>query len=348
MSSKINAKIVADSISEQGHRITTFVLTYPRIIHAEVMTHRLFSRNAASSRAIPFKKMMETVTNDPFVPIAWQKDHKGMQGSKYETDPYYIEQNKHYWLKALEMSASSMNVINMTNKVTKQLCNRLLEPFQWYTCLVTVTELENFYNLRCPKLYHAANGNTYNSIKDWNKVDPEIQYEGLSCLHPENSSQAEIHIQALAEAMWDQQQESIPQLLAPGEWHIPFGDKFDISKLKELEEKYNTKDRTKLAIKIATARAARLSYMTFDGEIDYTKDIQLHDILLNSKHMSPFEHCARVMTTEEYPEFIKGRCYREEWNQNYIEIPEEIEGWCNNFKGFIQYRYLIENGKYTS
>ena len=74
---KISARIVADSVSPQGHRITTFVLTYPRMIHSEVMTHRLFSRNAASSRAIPFKRMMEDVENDPFIPIAWQKDHKG-------------------------------------------------------------------------------------------------------------------------------------------------------------------------------------------------------------------------------------------------------------------------------
>ena len=88
---KISAKIVADSIDPRGNRITTFVLTYPRFIHAELLTHRLFSRNAASSRAIPFKKMVEDIENDPFIPIAWQKDHKGMQGVEYITDPAKID-----------------------------------------------------------------------------------------------------------------------------------------------------------------------------------------------------------------------------------------------------------------
>ena len=71
----INAKIVADSINAEGKRITSFILTYPRFIHSELMTHRVFSRNSASSRAIPFNKMVEMVETDPFIPIAWQKEH---------------------------------------------------------------------------------------------------------------------------------------------------------------------------------------------------------------------------------------------------------------------------------
>ena len=73
MATKISAKILADSISPQGMRITSYLLTYPRFIHAELMTHRLFSRNSASSRAIPFEKMVKMVQEDPFIPIAWQK-----------------------------------------------------------------------------------------------------------------------------------------------------------------------------------------------------------------------------------------------------------------------------------
>ena len=70
---KIEAKIITDSISPQGNRITTFLLTYPRFIHSELMTHRVFSRNSASSRAIPFEKMVKMIEEDPFIPIAWQK-----------------------------------------------------------------------------------------------------------------------------------------------------------------------------------------------------------------------------------------------------------------------------------
>ena len=88
---KIEAKIVADSINQQGCRIITFLLTYPRFIHSELMTHRMFSRNSASSRAIPFEKMVKMVEEDPFIPIVWQKSHKKMQSTEYLTDEHDIE-----------------------------------------------------------------------------------------------------------------------------------------------------------------------------------------------------------------------------------------------------------------
>ena len=107
------------------------------------------------------------------------------------------------------------------------------------------------------------------------------------------------------------------------------------SELKELAKKYIGNDsvdaQNQFMLKIATARCARLSYMTFDGEIDYEKDIKLHDKLLESKHASPMEHCARAMNNAEYESFYKGQ----------IGLGGE-SGWCNNFRGFIPYRYLIE------
>ena len=113
------------------------------------------------------------------------------------------------------------------------------------------------------------------------------------------------------------------------------------SELIQLANRYIGNDsleaQNQIMLKIATARCARLSYMTFDGEIDYEKDIQLHDRLLADGHMSPFEHCARAMTNLEYRNFTKTTPYPDENGHT------ESEGWCNNFKGFIQYRYLIEN-----
>ncbi len=357
---KINARIVADSISPQGNRITTFVLTYPRIIHAEVMTHRLFSRNAASSRAIPFKTMVKSIMDDPFIPIAWQKDHKGMQGTEY-FNPKLIPGDglPSLWLKGRNEAVEIAQRLHSSGHgVTKQLCNRLLEPFLWYTNLVTVTELENFYELRCPKYkVTGIGGGPARSRKDWLK-----RMKFSSALHPSqypkteedwwklSESGAEIHIQALAESMWDARNESTPKKLKAGDWHIPFGDTFSIEKLNELQFKnfgnvLNYYDHYK--IKIATARCARLSYMTFDGDIDYQKDIELHDMLLQSKHFSPFEHCAKVMTNKEYHDFIKGRTDIETSN-GFTITTEDQRGWCNNFKGFIQCRYLIENGIITN
>src|SRR5580700_11421431 len=96
--SKITATIVADSINTQEDRITSLLLTYPRIIHSEFMTHRMLSRNAASSRAIPTKRLIETVINDPFIPIAFQKQHTGMQGIEYFTNNIDINNRKTAWL----------------------------------------------------------------------------------------------------------------------------------------------------------------------------------------------------------------------------------------------------------
>jgi thymidylate synthase ThyX len=376
----ISAKIVADSVNPQGDRITSFILTYPRFIHSELMTHRMFSRNSASSRAIPFKKMIKMVEEDPFIPIAWQKDHKGMQGTEYLNGNSEQQLLINKWLEARDLAVQQAKLLNNSN-VTKQLCNRLLEPFMWHTVLVTATSYENFFELRLPsyKFYKTS----YPSKKDWIEKYNLLSSNGEHNIEllPKipstieewlqiNQSQAEIHIQVLAEAMWDVRNESTPKQLQAGQWHIPFGDNMDFSKF-DFPDYPTSSKMIKLwndsKIKIATARCARVSYMTFDGEINYEKDIKLHDHLLESYHMSPLEHCTRAMSNEEYYSFIKGQypIGKDEWGIiNYEHYPfkfkemfpgelyeftgpnprnPDIYGWCNNFKGFIQYRYLIEN-----
>lgn len=185
----IEAKVIADSKSVRGERLTTFLLTFPRIILSEFNTHRMFSRNSASSRAIPFKKMVESVETNPFIPIAWQKDHKGMQGTEYLTDELSIQFAKSNWLTARDWAVKSAKSLNSTDNgyeaITKQLCNRLLEPFMWHTVICTATDYENFFKLR----------------------DHEA---------------AEIHIQELARRMKEAMNESTPKVLHTGEWHIPF------------------------------------------------------------------------------------------------------------------------------
>lgn len=203
MTSKINAVILADSINEHGNRITTFDLTFPRFILAELATHRVFSMNSASSRAIPFEKMKEMVMNNPFIPIAWQKDHKGMQGEEYFTSVDDIHRNERKWLAARTYAVNSAKYLNMGFPedekgigVTKQLCNRLLEPFMWHSVILTGTDFENFFNLR---------------------------------IHPA----AEIHINELAKCMKEAMNSNEPTLLQEGEWHLPMSsDAPDNDKLK--------------------------------------------------------------------------------------------------------------------
>jgi hypothetical protein len=146
--SRISAQVIADSLNPYEKRITTMVVTFPRIILAEFNTHRMFSRNSASSRAIPFEKMVKSVEENPFVPIAWQKDHKGMQGSEYETGSG-IDANISSWLSARNKAVEVAEELS-SGGCTKQLCNRLLEPFMWHTVLCTATEFSNFFELRCP------------------------------------------------------------------------------------------------------------------------------------------------------------------------------------------------------
>ena len=316
----IKAEIIADSLNEYGQRLTTFVLVFPRIVLAEFNTHRMFSRNSASSRAIPFEKMLKMVKENPFIPIRWMKDHKGMQGIEYFEEKDTINQLRNYWLHARDEAVNWAEGLSNIG-LTKQIVNRLLEPFMWHTCICTSSEWQNFFALR------AEHG-------------------------------AEIHIQQLAYDMLEAYNTSTPKLLKGGEWHIPFGDTIGATdeKWRELEwaisgdEKISwgpggfEKAVEEARVQIATARCARVSYLNFEGKDDYEADIRLHNTLLKSGHMSPFEHCARAMSAKEYD--VYGATTGELYNTG---IPRLEFGWCGNFNGFIQYRKMIagENKKDT-
>jgi hypothetical protein len=379
-------EILADSKNPQGDRITTMKITFPRFILAEFNTHRMFSRNSASSRAIPFKKMVQMVEENPFIPIAWQKDHKGMQGTEYfkpneQHQGWFGDSRTNEvafraaWLEARNWAITAAMGFHKSD-VTKQLCNRLLEPFMWHTVIVTASEFSNFFNLRCPQyLYDYEDSPIYfKSKKDWvnyyngsqgykegnkefTKVENLTDLEWLQI----NQSQADIHIQAIAELMWDTMNESTPKQLQAGEWHIPFGDNFDNDGgqfVQYLMKKWQNKQAPTDGnlwerIKIATARCARISYETLgdNPKIDYEADIKLHDILVQNGHASPLEHCAKAMSNDEYVSYFNGKS-NENWDTDLVtddtyEISAQFDnsklGWCRNFKGFIQYRYLIEN-----
>lgn len=322
----IQAKVIADSKAWTGQRLTTMIVTFPRFILAEFNTHRVFSRNSASSRAIPFAKMVKMVQENPFIPIAWQKDHKGMQGTEYHTDTKVQEAT---WLEAKDCAVRiAQNLNNQDCNVTKQLCNRLLEPFMWHTIIVSATEWENFFELRCPK--YEIDGISYRSKKDAQTHDIKrvAHYEQPHWLKA-NKGQSEIHMMALAEAMWDAYNESVPKELQPGEWHIPFGDNIDYVKKGYTSDglDYDDSNNIEDVIKIATARCARISYQTLgdDPKVDYNADIRLHDMLAQSGHWSPFEHCA-----QSAPVGLKGIIVSAGKGRNFGS-------------SFIQYRAMMEN-----
>lgn len=260
------ARIICDSISPRNERLTTFIVTGPRFILAEINTHRDFSRNAASSRAIPVKRMLAAVMENPAMPVWWGLNEPGMVANaelddtvkrhRYATDEYGNnrdhestdrEHAKRLWLAARDSAVGWVQEM-LNVGLHKQVANRCLEPWAHVTDLITATDWDNFYALRA----HPA-------------AQPEFRELAFKMLDCHNASRpAPRHV---------------------GEYHIPFGDQMPDGLTQEQR------------IKVAVARAARLSYLTFEGEIDVAKDYALHDQLLTAGHMSPFEHVASVAAT---------------------------------------------------
>lgn len=178
------ARVLAHSVSaESGVEVATLEVKMHRFVLAEFNTHRVFSRNSASSRAIPFHKMLERVTDDPAVPLVWATEQKGMQGGAPLDDPEDIGDARRYWLEAKNEAVEAAKRLS-TLGVHKSICNRLLEPFMWHTVVVTSTEWDNFFKQRCSPL-----------------AQPEIR--------------------AAAEVMRDALQQSAPTTIRMGEWHTP-------------------------------------------------------------------------------------------------------------------------------
>jgi len=285
----ISTKIVADSISSSDVRIITMQLEYPRFIHSELMTHRVFSRNAASSRAIPVKKMLEQVEKNPAMPVWWGKNQPGMQAR--EELEYWEPKNersfngmdidkvwqcsprdeaKAEWLAAAKSAIKHAERLDRIG-AHKQIVNRILEPWQWMQTIITATEWHNFYALR---------------------------------LHPD----AQPEFKALAETMWEAKDNSTPTLLEFGQWHLPYVNIEDYllggglaSTIEEMK-------------KWSTARCARVSYLNHDKTNPIAeKDIALADQLRTSGHFSPFEHQATPMPGGGmYANFKGWRSYRYE------------------------------------
>lgn len=138
------AKVIADSVSAAGKRIVTLELCYQRFIHSEVMTHRVFSRNAMSSRAIPVAKMIEQVRSQPAMPLHWGANRPGMRAHEEVKDK---EMAADLWCRAAACAADIADQMNAIG-LHKQVANRILEPFQWMRTIVTATEWDNFFELR--------------------------------------------------------------------------------------------------------------------------------------------------------------------------------------------------------
>jgi hypothetical protein len=255
----ITVKVIAHSRHAGSPDLITLQMRYPRMIHAEFMTHRVFSRNASSSRAIPVERMIQDVIDDPVMPVAWGSNKPGMQAGEEIRNPVAVPEVNAYGEPFYQMLRPEYAWLSARNRAVevarafakagyhKQIVNRLLEPFGHISVVCTATDWDNFFELRC---------------------------------HPD----ADPTIRALAEAMRDAiaGSEGIRPI---GNWHLPYVSEYELSAIRPF-------DGEKLAM-ISAARCARVSYLNHDGSNpDIEKDLALADRLLRSKHMSPFEHQA--------------------------------------------------------
>jgi thymidylate synthase ThyX len=261
-----DCKIIADSVAGNGVRLTTFEVTYPLIIHAEIMTHRVFSRNVASNRAIPVKKLIASVQENPFVPERFPKNQAGMQNAEWlEGDNAAAAEAQ--WLYARDQAVKFAESLQ-TLDVHKQISNRLLAPFLWTTAVITATEWDNFWSLRC---------------------------------HP----MAQPEIQKIAYMMADAYKAGEPQPLGGGAWHLPYISTDTIYEIAgELYQEGKSNDEVHDAIiKVSIGRCARVSYLNHGEGNPWRKDLELAERLISSKHMSPTEH---VATPETIADFYDG------------------------------------------
>lgn len=336
-----DVQVITDSKCDWGHRLTTVKATFPRYLLAEFNTHKMISKNSASSRAIPAVKLIESVRKNPYIPEKWMKDHKGMQGTEYFNDPIAIEVNRNFWQNAIDVNtALSWDLNGEGRGVSKQISNRLLEPFMYHTTLMSATEWENFFALRA----HGA---------------------------------AEDNFQKTAFMILDAINISEPKLLKEGEWHLPFIDKDiteedwnEIGKDMSLIEVVSMGKEGKS--RVSSAKCAGISYVIVgeDGkEESYTKLLKRFTSLSTNGHWSPMEHPARVMYEREYfnctKSFIISRTeYETSYEPNHVRgehtytadftTMEEFSqvkiteyGWLGNYRGFQQYRKMFPNENRT-
>ena len=279
----ITAKVIAHSRASGAPDLITIEARYPRLIHSELLTHRVFSRNASSSRAIPIEKMIQSVIDDPAMPVAWGSNKPGMQAGDEIEETFWARET---WLNARDAAVEHARAMANLG-LHKQIVNRVIENFGHITTLITSTEWSNFFDLRC---------------------------------HPD----ADPTMRALAEAMRDAIEMSVPRVVESGEYayrhHLPYFNDNDSGELATRGYDAGEKLFMESAMMISAARCARVSYLNHDGSApDIDKDLALARRLLDSKHMSPFEHQAR------------------------LSDPENMDTWLwGNLRGWDQHRKMIE------
>lgn len=302
----VTAEIIADSISEDGVRITTFELDYPRIVHAELMTHREFSRNASSSRAIPTQLTIDRVMSDPAMPSHFGKNQSGMQdaGEHFELINGYTAQE---WWALAGLSAAKFAQGFTDAGYHKQISGRGLETYSNIKVVVTSTSYDNWFWLRYCEM-----------------ADPTIK--------------------VLSNVMLSAYKDSTPRLLTSGEWHVPYyfdGYWSDVGTGLDVHG-HTLAD----ALKISSSCSAQVSYRKCDDTLEKAVGLYDRLVGAEKVHASPFEHQGTPIQSynEQYGELtVNSMIYPKSWEQGITHVDRNGVFHSGNFTGWIQHRQLIPN-----
>ena len=298
MTTNTHARILADSITTNGNRLTTFEIRLPKVLLSEINTHRAFSRNYSSSRAIPTTKFVEI---DSFRPTRWLKNQAGMVAKDEEV--YNPTATKLVWEQAIEASKEYSNLLADFG-LHKQWANR---PNDWHSIakgVVSATEWNNFL---------------------WLRADSAAQPE----------------MQELAEQIKELLAESQPQVLQPGEWHLPYvKTQRDLFELLRYYDNNNVELSEEDAITYSMACCAAVSYRTENIGLEKANDIYKKLFTGAKVHASPSEHIATPM---QLPSTLNEKLEYMVATEGVTHLDRYQNLWSGNFKGFIQFRQLIAN-----
>jgi hypothetical protein len=273
------------------------------------MTHRMLSRNAASSRAIPVSKLIKLVETKPARPIEWGKNIKGMQAKEQLDWPELLQATTLWDNTARATCAAARKFDDL--KLHKQISNRILEPYQMIKVVCTATTYDNFFHLR---------------------------------KHPD----AQPEIRELATVMWKALNQSRPLSVGPGEWHVPYIHREDTelglqyyiweeqdNLEKQLIKTYLTAEQ---AIMISASCCAQVSYRILNTDIEKARDIFQRLVESKPVHASPLEHQATPMSN------LTNSCNScDSWEKGVTHSDRKGRTWSGNFLYWIQHRQLIND-----
>lgn len=302
----ISATIIADSLNKSGNRFTTFEIEYPRFILAELNTHCMLEKNTASSRAIPVEAMLKLIEATPAMPVHWGENNPGMK-SKRQLDQTRTEAAMMTWVSAAKQAVAHSKVLAEKEGINahKQISNRVTEPYQFSKTVISGTEWANFFWLR---------------------------------LHPD----AQPEFQELARVMSDCLRNSSPELLLPGEWHLPY--------VKRLGNTYwldtTTQINLETAKKVSASCCAQVSYRKLNDTVEQAEKV-FAMLNLGSQtdpaHASPICHQATPMFQSSHIDKINDAGNVHTWEPGVTHMRRDYSLWSGKLQGWIQYRQLFEN-----